>query len=225
MKYVLMENRQTVLLGPIDWRHRFIQSELDDLEIEYSVPPVEQGYLQITPEVEIFPISESYMPAIDSRYEDPVGPSWNINPDLTAVETYTKQDKSLVAVRQALKDIVSRQRYDREIAGTTATVNSQSITLSTTRGDDRTQWNNLLATIGTGTVNWKFSNGFVELNRTDVEIILAAIATHVQAAFDWEKSQQDAIDIAEDMAALKAIGVALDESEMQRVIALTPGSN
>ena len=211
MKYVLMENRQTVLLGPIDWRHRFIQSELDDLEVAYIVPPTEQGYLQFTPELEIFPIAETQSPDIDTRYEDPVGPTWTIMPNMTAVETYTKQDKSLTAVRQGLKSTVSALRYTQEVSGTTATVDTVSINLSTARGDARTQWNNLLTTISTGTVNWKFSEGFLELDLADVELIVTAIAAHVQTAFDWEKTQQDAIDAAADMTELKAIGTALEE--------------
>jgi hypothetical protein len=212
MKYVLMENRQTVLLGPIDWRPRFIQSELDDLEVAYIVPPVEQGYIQFTPELEIFPIAETQSPDIDNRYEDPVGPTWTINPNMTAVETYTKQDKPLHIVRQGLKDQVAGQRYSREVSGTTATIDTVSINLSTARGDARTQWNNLLTTIGTSTVNWKFPEGFLELDLADVELMVSAIAAHVQAAFDWEKAQGDAIDAAEDMAALKVIGAALKEN-------------
>jgi hypothetical protein len=221
MKYVLMENRQTVLLGPIDWRYRFIQSELDDLEVAYIVPPTEQGYLQFTPELEIFPIAETQSPEIDVRYEDPVGPTWTIMPNMTAVETYTKQDRPLFAVRQTLKDIVASQRYNREVSGTTATVDTVSINLSTARGDARTQWNTLLTTIGTGTVNWKFSEGFLELELADVELMVSAIAAHVQAAFDWEKAQGDAIDAAADMTALKAIGTALEENSRPKP--LEPG--
>lgn len=223
MKYVLMENRQTVLLGPIDWRHRFIQSELDDLEVECIVPPVEQGYIQFTPELEIFPIAETQSPDIDTRYEDPVGPFWTINPDNTAIEAYTKQDKSLITVRQGLKDIVARQRYSREVSGTTATVDTVSINLSTARGDARTQWNNLLTTIGTGTINWKFSEGFLELDLADVELIVAAIAAHVQTAFDWEKAQNDAIDAAADMSALRAIGTELEALDAPRINILPQG--
>ena len=221
MKYVLMENRQTVLLGPIDWRYRFIQSELDDLEVAYIVPPTEQGYLQFTPELEIFPIAETQSPEIDVRYEDPVGPTWTIMPNMTAVETYTKQDRPLFAVRQTLKDIVASQRYNREVSGTTATVDTVSINLSTARGDARTQWNTLLTTIGTGTVNWKFPEGFLELELADVELMVSAIAAHVQAAFDWEKAQGDAIDAAADMTALKAIGTALEENSRPKP--LEPG--
>lgn len=222
MKYVLMENRQTVLLGPIDWRHRFIQSELDDLEVAYIVPPTEQGYLQFTPELEIFPIAETQSPDIDTRYEDPVGPTWTIMPNMTAVETYTKRDKELSTVRQGLKDTVAAQRYSKEVSGTTATIDTVSVNLSTARGDARTQWNNLLTTIGTGTVNWKFPEGFLELDLADVELIVAAIATHVQAAFDWEKTQRDTIDAAEDMTALKAIGTALDENNKPPILKVGP---
>ena len=45
--YLLVENRQIVHLGPIPWRHRFIQSELDDLEVDFVVPQSEQGYIKI----------------------------------------------------------------------------------------------------------------------------------------------------------------------------------
>ena len=140
-----------------------------------------------------------------------MGPTWTIFLNNTAGQTYTKQDRPLDAVRQSLKDIVAGIRYNREVSGTTATVDTVSINLSTARGDARTQWNNLLTTISTGTVNWKFSEGFLELDLADVELMVSTIASHVQTAFDWEKAQQDAIDAAADMTELKAIGTALEE--------------
>jgi hypothetical protein len=51
-----------VILGPITWRQRFIQTEINDLiddgelTIDYTVPATEQGYINIGDGFEIFPV-------------------------------------------------------------------------------------------------------------------------------------------------------------------------
>ena len=103
--YVLVENRQIIHLGPIPWRHRFIQSELDDLEVTYTVPPVEIGYIRINDNFEIFPVGEAQGDAGDPKWNDPVGPTWEFV-DNVAVPTFGKVDKPLDQIRQMIKDDV-----------------------------------------------------------------------------------------------------------------------
>jgi hypothetical protein len=62
MNYLLVQNKQMVILGPITWRQRFIQTEINDLiddgelTIDYTVPATEQGYINIGDGFEIFPV-------------------------------------------------------------------------------------------------------------------------------------------------------------------------
>ena len=81
MNYLLVENRQSgnpsILLGPIVWKPRFIQSEIDDLEVDYKVPPAEQGYIKINDNLEIIPVIEATDAGEDPLYEGLAGPFYN----------------------------------------------------------------------------------------------------------------------------------------------------
>ena len=78
MKYILVQNQTTVLLGPMYWKPRMLQSELDDIEISYIVPPAEQGYILVNsdPLIEIFPITETITPEFNSLIEHLSGPRY-----------------------------------------------------------------------------------------------------------------------------------------------------
>lgn len=203
MNYLLVENKQTVLLGPISWKPRFIQSEFDDLEVNFTVPPVEQGYIKVNDTYELFPVSDATGPAIDSTYEQMVGPFYTYGAD-SATATYTSQPLPTEVIRSKLKAQAADERYTRECAGTKVTLSGVDYSVATDRVSN-TQFDYLLATIGSDSVNWKFDQGFKSLNAADVAAIVAAVKGHVQAQFDWEKSIHDAVDAASTVEGFKAI--------------------
>lgn len=205
MNYLLVENRQTVLLGPIVWKPRFIQSELDDLEVSFIVPPTEQGYLKINDNLEIIPIVEAPDPGHDPLYEELAGPYYTYNGN-TATMTYTKVDRKLDDVKGSYKQLAAAARYTRETSGTSATVGDSTISLATDVAS-RANYLNLLNTVGEGTINYKTNGVFVALNATDLQALVDAVNTHVQDAFNWEKGILDQIDAATSIEELKAINL------------------
>lgn len=208
MAYVLVENKQIVHLGPVGWKPKFIQSEIDDLEVNFIVPPTEQGYIKITENLELFPIAEEIVPDYDPLFEQLVGPTYTYNEKNYgyAIQYYTKQDSSLDTVKNNLKQKTAGVRYTKENAGTEQTVNGVLVKLDTSR-EKRDQFNTVLASIGDGTIDWKFDGQFVTLNKTDVQNIIDTIHNYIQTQFAWEKSINDTIDAASDLDTLKSITI------------------
>ena len=207
MNYILVENRTTLLLGPMVWKPRFIQSELDDLEISFTVSPAEpNGYLKITDALEIFPVVSSTGAGHDTVFETIAGPYFTYNPDNTAVETYNVLPLPLDAVKANLKNIVAFERYRREELGTTITFAAGDIPLATDRAN-RGQYATLLQSMGTGTISFKVGTSFLPLNTANVTEMVQAVHDYVQAQFAWEQDIHGQIDAAPDVATLKAIPI------------------
>ena len=165
--YLLVENRQIVHLGPYPWRTRFIQSELDDLEVDFQLPQAEQGYIKINDNFEIFPVGEAKGDAGDSNWHDPVGPFWEYV-DNVAIPTFDKKDKPLEQIRDFLKNIVADQRYSKEISGTKVDLDGKSVTVNTSR-DNRSEFSHVHSTMSESEkINWKFPEGWTELTKSQL---------------------------------------------------------
>jgi len=212
MLYLLVQNKTTVLLGPMSWRQRFIQSEINDLvdagdlSTAYQVPPAEQGYVDLGDGFEIFPIVASTGTDHDPIYQALAGPYYTYDSNL-ASESYTVLDQSLDSVKQNLRPVVAAERYRRENAGTSVTVQDQQVTVDTSRDNRNTLVQAFLLMSETDTVNWKFPEGFLNLTYADIESVVSAGATYIQTQFNWEVDKLAEIDAAADIPALQAITI------------------
>ena len=205
MKYILVENKQSVLLGPVFWRHRFIQSELDDLEIEFTVPPTEpNSYLNINDNLEIYPVDDPAIPAHDPKYETLAGPFWTFSNN-TASGVYTAVQKSIQNIKSEMKQLAADERYKKEVAGAKVTVQGVQITADTSR-DGRHLFLQKYSLMGDAdTVDWKFPETWVTITKAELGAVIMAGANHIQAQYDWEKTVSDQIDAASTVAELKTI--------------------
>lgn len=210
MYYILVQNRQTVLLGPINWRQRFIQTEINELidsgELteDYKVPATEQGYIKINDEFEIFPASVESV-GYDSVHEQLAGPFWTFE-DESAIGTYTVVPLDINIIKANLKQITAAERYRKQNSGTTVTIADNSFFV----GSDKETINSLLSlaeTTGTDTINYKSPNGFIPMTGADIRNIVDQIHQHVQTHFDWEKTINETIDVTNDVSQLKAITI------------------
>lgn len=235
--YILVENRQIVHLGPFAWnKYRMLQSELDDLEVSFTVPPVEQGYIRINDNFEIFPITDIVSPEIDPNFDQPIGPTWTFNDD-HVIGTYEKQDKPLVEVRNTIKSVAAAIRYGKEAAGTKViivpevtgevsvpklneetgvfeeTIETRIITTAVevtadTSRDGRAIFVQVYSTLPDGaSVDWKFPEGWMNITKKQLGLIIAGGFTYIQEQFVWEKSVGDSADAASTMDELKVIYV------------------
>jgi hypothetical protein len=202
--YLLVENQTTVLLGPTQWRPRYFQSELTDLEVEYALPLTEPGYIKINDMLELFPLGTSNAVSFDPIYQAPVGPYYTyVNNE--AHENYTYRDVSIAESQSKLVPIVTAERYRREHLTTTATVQSTVVTLDTSR-DTRNAFIQKFLLMGVDEIaTWKFPEGWITLTKADVETCIKEISTYVQTQFDWENSVISSINSATTQAELKSI--------------------
>ena len=205
MQYLLVENKQTVLLGPIFWRHRFIQTELDDLDIDYTVPPVEpNAYLKITDNIEIYPITELLTPQYDPTFEQLAGPFWNFD-NQVATGHYTVVSKELDAVKNELRSLTAAERYRKEVAGVQVTVQDTTVTVDTSRDGRNIFVQKYTLMTDADTVQWKFPETWLTLTRSELGVVVAAGAAHVQSQFDWESAIVTQINSATTVDELQSI--------------------
>jgi hypothetical protein len=204
MDYILVKNRQQILLGPVSWRQRAIQNELLQEGIEYDVPTETGTYLKFTDEVEIFPCTVT-PPVFNPLYQEPAGPFWTYEEN-RATGSYNTVDLPLEKVKGLLKGVLAGKRYAKEIEGTTVTINDIEIKLDTTR-EGRKQYTELLASMGTEAIEFKAGQQFITLQPSDVQTMITAVHTHIQTQFGWEKTVSESIDAASDVDALKNIEV------------------
>lgn len=207
MQYLLVENKQTVLLGPIFWRHRFIQSELDDLDITYTVPPVEpNSYLKFTDELEIYPIADLAIPQHDAIFEQLAGPFWNFD-NQVATGHYTVLPRDLEAIKNDLRALAAAERYRKEVAGVQVTVQNTTVTVDTSRDGRNIFVQKYTLMADTDTVQWKFPETWLTLTRSELGVVVAAGAAHVQNQFDWESTIVAQITTAATVDDLRSIVV------------------
>lgn len=205
-KYFLVENRQQIHLGPVEWSHyRMFQSELDDLGINYTISPSAESYVNIDGKYEIIPLGTTIVPEHDSVYEELVGPSITFDNN-QAHQTYTKRNRNIESVKSSLYSIIATERYEYEIKGIEYTLGGVSVTLPTDR-EGKKQFTDILATIGDSSISYKFNGNFYTLSKSDVEAIISAINTYVQSQYDWEHSVHTQIQNATTLDELKAINI------------------
>ena len=121
------------------------------------------------------------------------GPYWTYEDDFAA-GTFEVKDQSIDLVKSTLKGIASSNRYNKEVAGTTATIQNIEVSIDTSRTNRNTYVNayNLMA--DTDTVNWKFNQGWLVLTKSDMLTVVSAGADYINSQFDWESSKVQEID-------------------------------
>jgi hypothetical protein len=190
-------NGQELLLGPIAFNYRMINSVLEEeLELDYRV--TSQDYknvpIIITEDIRIIP-ARNDIPEFDPRFQTASQTSHTITDD-EVVFTYTISDKTLEQIKGEYKAGVKPERQRRENTSIEVTINNSAITVSTDR-------ENRLALIakyvaGPGPHNFKFDSGtWLQITTEDLQTIIQSIDLKVQEAYDWELAKLQEIDACE----------------------------
>ena len=220
MNYLLVQNKQIVHLGPINWRQRFIQTEINDLvdagelTIEYSVPATEQGYIDIGEGFEIFPV-ELTTPSVDYTYQHLAGPVYTYDTN-TATGTYTPYDLDIDSVKSNLKAIAAAERYRKQTLGTTVTIAGINFFVQTDK-DTINQYISLATSTGNNTINYKSPTGFISVTGEDIQNIANQINDYIQEQFNWELNINNQIDSINDITTLQSLVI------VEPFTPLTPG--
>jgi hypothetical protein len=198
-------NGQELLLGPIAFNYRMINSVLEeDLEVDFRVTPQDYQNVPITftEDIKILPARED-IPAYDSRFQTVSQTGHTITPT-EVVFNYGVSDKSLEQIKGERKVAIKPERLNKENTTVTVTLNDKDITVSTSRDNRLSLVSKLLS--GDGPYNFKFNGGvWEEISKTDLQTILTEIDTVVQVAFDWELAKLTEIDACEDGEAVYAV--------------------
>ena len=205
MQYLLVQNRQSIMFGPVFWQPRFIKSVLADADIEYTPSPIApESRISINETIEIFPIAELIQPSHDPVYEQLAGPWWTYN-DTSALGHYTVVERDLTAIKSTLLEQTAATRWSRETAGIKYTINGVEVSVATDR-ESRNIWTQKILSLGDDVaVQWKFPQGWVIVTKADLIALLGAIDTHVQAQYDWEAGIVAQISAAQTVTELQEI--------------------
>ena len=198
-------NGQELLLGPISFNYRMINSVLEE-ELEVNFRVTSQDYQSVpivfTENIKILP-ARNDIPEYDPRFQSVSQTSHTIT-DTEVVFGYSVSDKPLEQIKNEYKAGVKPERQRRENTTITATINDNEITVSTSRESRLEFISKLLG--NEGPYNFKFDGGvWEEISKTDLQAIISEIDTKVQEAFDWELAKLAEIDACEDGEAVYAV--------------------
>ena len=200
MEIALIHNN-SLELGPMGFNVKYINADLEDLEVEERISP--QSYTELPIHfsdglTHLLPI-EKVIPEHDPKYHNIGNLTWEIieedNIPVKVVFTYPSVDKTLEEVKVIRKQEVSPYRKEKENTIITLDVNGNSVQVSTSREERLLLASKLSA--APGPHNFKFSNTWLEITTEQLQTIVSAIDVKVQEAFDWELAKLQEIDACE----------------------------
>lgn len=197
--YALIHDSQ-LILGPIQWNYRLINSEFEDLEIEYKVSPRSYENVPIVADVDtktyVLP-AVLLIPDYDARFQSVGNFDWSIveenNIPVRVEFNYSIGDKTLEQIKQEYKSLVAPIRREKENTTITLTIGTTEIKTSTSREQRLSFVSKLLSS--SGPYLFKFDGGiWLEITSNDLQTIINQIDNKVQEAFDWEYQKLQEID-------------------------------
>jgi len=204
--YVLVSNGY-VINGPRAWSYRSFMSTLqDELGITYNLPTnkTDDTVITINENVQIYCATLNYDVAYNPRIQYLDGPYWDYASGI-AVGSFVARDNPIESTKAFMKGIVAANRYNKEVAGTTVTVQDTAVSVDTDRTTRNMFFQKYMLMADQDTVMWKFPQGWLNLTKTDLGSIVSVAANYIQDQFAWEAQIVDQIDTATTLAELAAI--------------------
>jgi hypothetical protein len=214
MNYVV-KYKDRIVLGIIPWNNQYIMDVMrnryrETIEIPSIEPEESEFPLIVNSDITIYPAEEDRPGSINPMIEFYQGPTWEFV-DNKVIAHYVVLPLDLNSVKQNYKAKAAFLRYPKEVKGTKITLNGVEYKLETDR-NSRVKYIERLASMSdTGTINYKFNEGWVSLTKANVQSIVNAIDAHVQTAFDEEYALSLQIDAAQTVEELLAIVVLNSE--------------
>ena len=222
MEIALIHNN-SLELGPFGFNVRYINQELEDLEVEERISSQSASDLPIHFSdglTHLLPI-EKVIPQNDPKYHNIGNLSWEIIEEngvpTKVLFTYPIVDKTLEEVKELRKQEVAPHRKEKENTTITVNVNGTDVEVSTSR-EERL----LLASKITAAPephNYKFSNTWLEITTEQLQTIVSAIDVKVQEAFDWELAKLQEIDACETIDEVYGV-VIVEQPELPEYLQL-----
>lgn len=203
MYAVIYDNK--VLVGPMNWNRGMFQGALERKGIQYplSRTPPNNLPLIINEHAKIMRVDE-IRPQMNPLVEFYYGPLWDITEE-AAIANYEVHDSPIESMRYNLKQLAAQERYNKEVLGTTVTIQDKTVTIDTNRGARDIFVQKYLLMADSDLVNWKFPETWLTLTKQDLSLAVQAGAQYIQSCFDWELNITEQIDLAETKEQLLAI--------------------
>jgi hypothetical protein len=195
---IALINNNSMILGPMGFNVRMINSELEDLELEDRISP--QSYTNLPIHfsdglTHLIPL-EKDIPEHDLKYHNVGNFTWSIieenNVPIKVILTYPIINKTLEEVKSLRKQEVAPARREKENTTITLTINQTEVKVSTSR-DERILLSAKLSA-SPGPHNFKFDNTWLQITSEQLQYVLTQIDIKVQEAFDWEFAKLQEID-------------------------------
>ena len=203
--YVL-ENNNIVINGPRVWNYHSFEATLeDDLEIITKLPLKKEDHeiITINENTHIYK-AELISPEYNCNFEYLNGPIWEFTTGI-AVGTYVKENYDIDTIKGKLKNIVTANRYQKEISGITATIQGINITIDTSRDGRNIFVQKFVLMNDTDSVEWKFPESWLTLSKIELGEIISIGASYIQSQFDWEKNKLLEIETLQTIDELKLV--------------------
>lgn len=196
-------HNNSLILGPMGFNVRMINSELEDLELEDRIST--QSYTNIpihfSDELTHLLLLEKEVPAYDSKYHNLGNFNWEIieenNVPVKVKLTYPLVEKTIKEVKYSRKQEVTAYRKEKENKIISLTINETEIKIATSREERLILASKLSALPGLH--NYKFSNTWLEITTENLQYIITEIDKVVQSAYDWELSKLQEIDACQTL--------------------------
>lgn len=211
MYVITNHNEQNfVILGPINWKPRYISDILSD-ELGYDIVVTKDDEARVPFEpaigVKIRRCTSEYE-NINPKIERHDGPYWTYDDsktDVQAVAVWRRADKPIDLVKGDLKNQVAAIRWSKESAGITLSIQDVELWCDTSRGNRDIFIQKYSLMNDSDTINWKFTNAWITLTKEQLGLIVLKGSEHVQSCFDWEAACAARIDACSTLAELDAI--------------------
>lgn len=213
--YVITQH-DLVVLGPMQWNTRMFNSVIEDdcdtiVNIKQSdvnrLPLIFENNIKIRRCVE----SRSAMNEKTQMYG---GPFWSFT-DTTGRATYTTINKPIELVRENLKKDLASNRYRVEVSGVKTIIQGLEVTVETDRESRNIFVQQLLLMPDNGAVKWKFPEGWLSLNKSELGVCVAAGVAHVQAAFSWES---EVVALIESATIETILGIDIGDANLVDIL-------
>lgn len=204
--YVITYNNQ-VILGPMRWnRFRFENTIQEECEVAATLQDRNDAMepVVVSEDVKILPVQGTPDPVYNSKIQRLHGPFWQFT-DVVAISSYTVEDLNIDAVKNTLKAQAAAERWNKENAAATYSLQGTTVTVDTSRDGRNIFVQKFLLMGANDTVTWKFPEGWFDLTKQELGEIVNAGATWIQDQFNWEVAKVREIDNCETLEQLDAI--------------------
>lgn len=191
MNYVLVQD-SSVRYGPRPYLQGLFEAVAEDLVgVPVAMPATLDGEVEtLTESLSLSPVKQD---AVAPEYNPDLyqlsGPFYSIDVDGVNA-SYTVVPLPLDQAKGRLLAKVAAMRYEREVQGTTCTIQGQQVNLLTNR-EDRNLYLQAYQLLGDqATQAWKFLPAtWITLTKADLGLVVQTIFAYVQTQYDWEEAK------------------------------------